>query len=72
MMKTATAILTCTLLAGCVSASGIMSPREKFSVEQRAITNAISLCQKFGHKEDTKEFTRCAEARYDEYVIRNQ
>ena len=72
MMKKTTALLTCTLLAGCVSTAGIMTPREKFSVEQRAITNAISLCQKFGHKEDTKEFTRCAEARYDEYVIRNQ
>lgn len=59
-------------LSGCVGAAALMQPRDKFSVEQRAISNAISLCQKFGHKENTKEFTRCAEQRYDEFMIRNQ
>lgn len=59
-------------LSGCVGAAALMTQREKFSMEQRAISNAISLCQKFGHKENTKEFTRCAEQRYDEFMIRNQ
>lgn len=71
-MKVVVALVTCTFLSGCVAAGAMLSPRDKFSAEQRAITNAISLCQKFGHKEDTKEFTRCAEQRYDEYMFRNQ
>ena len=72
MTKVAPALFLSFALLGCISPAAMMTPKEKFSVEQRAINNAISLCQKFGHKEDTKEFTRCAEARYDEYVIRNQ
>jgi uncharacterized protein YceK len=72
MARVVTAIVTCTLLSGCVAAGTMLTPRQKFSVEQRAISNAISLCEKFGHKEDTKEFTRCAEQRYDEFMIRNQ
>lgn len=71
-MKVVVALVACTLLSGCVAATSMLSPREKFSIEQRAITNAISLCQKFGHKEDTKEFTRCAEQRYDEFMFRNR
>lgn len=71
-MRIAVSFVAFTFLSGCVSAQGILSPREKFSVEQRAISNSIALCQKFGHKEETKEFTRCAEQRYDEYMMRNQ
>lgn len=64
-------LISTAVLAGC--ATGFtLTPKEKFSLEQRAISSAISLCQKFGHKEDTKEFTRCAELRYDEYMIRNR
>jgi hypothetical protein len=64
-------LMSTAVLAGC--ATGFtLTPKEKFSLEQRAISSAISLCQKFGHKEDTKEFTRCAELRYDEYMIRNR
>tara|TARA_B100001287_G_C22584332_1_gene482497 strand:+ start:744 stop:959 length:216 start_codon:yes stop_codon:yes gene_type:complete len=71
MAKNIVALVACTLLAGC--ATGFtFTPKEKFSLEQRAISSAISLCQKFGHKEDTKEFTRCAELRYDEYMINNR
>ena len=68
-MRIAVAFVACVFLSGCTAA--MLSPRDKFSVEQHAITNAISLCQKFGHKEDTKEFTRCAEQRYDEFMFRN-
>lgn len=64
-------LMSTAVLAGC--ATGFtLTPKEKFSLEQRAISSAISLCQKFGHKEDTKEFTRCAEIRYDEYMVNNR
>lgn len=67
-------ILTATvslIISGC-AAGFQLSPKEKFSLEQRAITNAISLCKKFGHKENTVDFTRCAEQRYDEYMVHNE
>ena len=59
-------------LTSCVGLSAAMTKKGGMSLEQQAIRNAITMCQKFGHKEQTKEFTRCAEQRYDEFLIRNQ
>lgn len=59
-------------LSGCVGAASLLAPKDKISLEQRAVRNAITLCTKFGHKEGTKEFTRCAEQRYDEFVVNNR
>lgn len=72
MIRNIAIISCCIFFAGCAASNFAFSPKEKFSLEQRAITSAISLCKKFGHKEDTKEFTRCAEARYDEFMINNR
>lgn len=70
MEKNITAALLCIVLAGCTDLR--FSAKERFTLEQRAIQSAIALCQKFGHKEDSVQFTRCAEQRYDEFLINNR
>jgi hypothetical protein len=45
---------------------------QRIELEQRAISNAINLCKKFGHNLETPEFTRCAEQRYDEYMVNHR
>ena len=72
MYKSVAAIIICSSLAGCVSMAGMLQPKERIALEQRAIRNAITLCKKFGHAEGSREFTRCAEERYDEFVINNR
>jgi len=72
MAKNIVALFACTFLAGCASAGSLFTTKERFSFEQRAVNSAISLCKKFGHKEDTRGFTRCAEQRYDEYMMNNR
>lgn len=67
-MARLTAILAAAvLLSGCAGMMG-----ERFDLEQRAISNAINLCKKFGHNLETPEFTRCAEQRYDEYMVNHR
>jgi hypothetical protein len=46
--------------------------KRNIGLEQEAVRNATTLCKKFGHTVDTKEFTRCAEQRYDEYMINHR
>lgn len=65
-------IVACLLAAGCADASFMFQQKEVVAVEQRAIRHSISLCKKFGHKEGSDEFTRCAEQRYDEYILNNR
>jgi hypothetical protein len=59
-------LLATALLGGCAD---MMYGKRKLNFEQKAVRSAINLCKQFGHKEDTAAFTRCAEQRYDEYVI---
>ena len=67
MARLTTILAVAVLLSGCV---GMMS--ERIDLEQRAISNAINLCKKFGHNLETPEFTRCAEQRYDEYMVNHR
>lgn len=62
-----TILVAAALVSGC---AGMMRPR--VGLEQEAISNAMNLCKKFGHKVDTPDFTRCAEQRYDEYMVNHR
>lgn len=65
----ATILIASALLSGCVD---MVYGKRNIGLEQEAVRNATTLCKKFGHTVDTKEFTRCAEQRYDEYMINHR
>jgi outer membrane PBP1 activator LpoA protein len=67
--RIATILVAAALLSGCAD---IVYGKRTIGLEQEAIRNATTLCKKFGHTVDTKEFTRCAEQRYDEYMINHR
>jgi hypothetical protein len=67
--KIATILVASVLLGGCAD---MVYGKRNTGLEQEAVNNAINLCKKFGHTVDTKEFTRCAEQRYDEYMINHR
>ena len=69
MSRVATILVAAALLSGCAD---IVYGKRHIGLEQEAIRNATTLCKKFGHTVDTKEFTRCAEQRYDEYMINHR
>jgi hypothetical protein len=46
--------------------------KRKQALEQEAVSTAITLCKKFGHQQDTPAFTRCAEQRFDEYMVNHR
>lgn len=62
-------LLAIAILSACVPMN---LQKDAVALEQRALRSAITLCSKFGHTEGTKEFTRCAEQRYDEYLLNNR
>lgn len=62
-------ILTVLFLSGCTPAAKI---KRELDLQQAALSNALRLCVKFGHKEGTSQFTRCAEQRYDEFILTNK
>lgn len=67
--KFATILIASALLSGCAD---MFYGKRKVGLEQEAVRSATNLCKKFGHTVDTKEFTRCAEQRYDEYMINHR
>jgi hypothetical protein len=62
-------ILTVLFLSACTPAAKI---KRELDLQQAALSNALKLCVKFGHKEGTPQFTRCAEQRYDEFILTNK
>jgi hypothetical protein len=65
--KIATILVASVLLSGCADWA-----KRKQALEQEAVSTAITLCKKFGHQQDTPAFTRCAEQRFDEYMVNHR
>jgi hypothetical protein len=42
------------------------------AIEDTALEKAIIMCEKFGHMKGTEDFTKCAEKRFDEYILNNR
>ena len=64
-IRAATILALAALLGGC---AGMIDLPKKRTLEQEAINVAVTLCKKFGHQPETKEFIACAESRFDEYI----
>lgn len=62
---------TSAFLSGCapLAASQLIKPKP---IEDVALEKAVIMCEKFGHLPNTSEFTKCAEERYDEYLLNNR
>jgi hypothetical protein len=65
--KAVTLFVILTTLMGCADLV-----KRKQALEQEAVSTAITLCKKFGHQQDTPAFTRCAEQRFDEYMVNHR
>ena len=48
------------------------TPVKPATVEQKALTWAITICTKFGYDRKTAEFRVCAEHRYDQFLMENK
>jgi len=59
------ALSACTPLA----ASTFIKPQP---IEDIALEKAVIMCEKFGHMPNTSDFIKCAEQRYDEYILNNR
>lgn len=66
MLKSATILALAATLSGCAD---MVTTKRGQPLEQEAVSTAISLCKKFGHKPNTKEYTICVETRYDEVIL---
>jgi len=67
LKKTLTILALAATLSGCADLV-----KRKQVLEQEAVSTAITLCKKFGHQQDTPAFTRCAEQRFDEYMVNHR
>ena len=67
MRETLTIIALTATIGGCADLV-----KRKQALEQEAVSTAITLCKKFGHQQDTPAFTRCAEQRFDEYMVNHR
>ena len=58
-------------LSACapLAASTFVKPKP---IEDVALEKAVIMCEKFGHMKNTSQFTKCAEERYDEYILNNR
>lgn len=58
-------------LSACapMAASPFMKPEP---IEDVALEKAVIMCEKFGHMPNTEDFIKCAEQRYDEYILNNR
>lgn len=58
-------------LSSCapISASSFIKPTP---IEDVALEKAVIMCEKFGHMPNTTDFIKCAEVRYDEYILNNR
>lgn len=58
-------------LSACapIAASSWIKPK---AIEDTALEKAIIMCEKFGHMKGTADFIKCAEQRYDEYILNNR
>ena len=65
-------ILTVLFLSACTPMFAAAKIKKELDLQQAALSNALKLCTKFGHKEGTPQYTRCAEQRYDEFILTNK
>jgi len=58
-------------LSACapIAASSWIKPK---AIEDTALEKAIIMCEKFGHMKGTEDFIKCAEKRFDEYILNNR
>lgn len=62
---------TSAFLSGCapLAANTFIKPSP---IEDVALEKAVIMCEKFGHMPNTADFIKCAEERYDEYILNNR
>ena len=65
-------VLAALFLSACTPMFAVAKMKKELDLQQLALSNALKLCTKFGHAEGTPQFTRCAEQRYDEFILTNK
>lgn len=64
-------VFSSAMLSACapISATGLLKPKP---IEDVALEKAVIMCEKFGHMKTSADFIKCAEQRYDEYILNNR
>ncbi len=68
-------IVVLVILSGALSACAPITAAKwitKKPIEDVALEKAVIMCEKFGHIKGTEDFTKCAEQRFDEYILNNR
>lgn len=68
-------IMVLVILSGALSACAPIAAGNWIKpkpIEDVALEKAVIMCEKFGHLKGTEDFTKCAEQRFDEYILNNR